>query len=99
MISEIAILDVKDGEAAVFEIALSEAAALFKRAKGCLAFRLECSLEIPGRYWLIVHWETLEDHVVHFRNSDDHSAWHRLVRPHLALAPVLEHGRIVIPSF
>jgi heme-degrading monooxygenase HmoA len=99
LISEIAILDVKDGEALAFEAALSEAAPLFKRAKGCLAFRLERSVEIPLRYWLIIYWETLEDHVVHFRNSDDHAQWHGLVRPHLAAAPVVEHGHIVIPAF
>ena len=99
MISEIAILDVKDGETLAFEAAVSKAAPLFKRARGCLAFRLERSLEIPSRYWLTVHWQTLDDHVLHFRNSDDHAQWHRFVRHHLAAAPLVEHGEIVIPAF
>jgi len=99
VISEIAILDVKPDAALAFEAALSKAAPLFKRARGCLAFRLECSMEVPFRYWLIIHWETLEDHVVHFRNSVDHAEWHRLVRHHLAAAPLVEHGRTVIAAF
>ena len=99
MISEIAVLDVKAGEELAFETAVTRAAPLFKRARGCLALRLECSLEVPSRYWLIVHWETVEDHVVHFRHSDDHAEWHRLVRHHLAIAPVVEHGCTVIKSF
>jgi heme-degrading monooxygenase HmoA len=99
VISEIAFLDVGAGSELAFEAAVSAAAPLFKRARGCLTFRLECSLEVPSRYWLIVHWETVEDHVVHFRNSDDHAEWHRRVRHHLAVPPVVEHGRAVISSF
>jgi len=99
VISEIALLDVKAGAELAFEGAVSQAVALFKRAKGCISFRLECSLEVPSRYWLIVHWETLEDHIVHFRNSDDHAEWHRLVRHHLADLPVVEHGRFIIAGF
>lgn len=99
MISEIALLDVKPGEALAFEGAVSQAVALFKRARGCISFRLECSLEVPSRYWLIVHWEMVEDHIVHFRNSDDHAEWHRLVRHHLAEVPVVEHGRVIIAGF
>ncbi len=99
MISEIAILDVKAGEELAFEAAVLQAVALFKRARGCISFRLQRSLEVPSRYWLIVDWETVEDHIVHFRNSDDHAEWHRLARRHLAVAPAVEHGRIVIPGF
>lgn len=99
MISEIAVLDVRAGEELAFEAAVSRAVPIFKRARGCLGLRLECSLEVASRYWLIVNWETVEDHVVHFRHSDDHAEWHRLVRHHLATAPVVEHGRAVIPSF
>ncbi len=71
MILEIAQITVKAGMENRFEAGVAEAKPLFQRAKGCLSMELVRSVEFPGRYRLLVGWETLENHTVDFRNSDD----------------------------
>src|SRR6478736_1131025 len=69
MILEIAQIDVKPGMEAEFEAAVSKAAPIFKRAKGCKFMTLQRSHETPQRYRLFVQWETLENHTKDFRES------------------------------
>lgn len=99
MIFEIAIIEVKAGEEAAFEAAAAKAVPLFKRAKGCHSMELQRSIEMPSRYRLVVKYETLEDHTVHFRNSEDFQEWRRLVGPHFASPPVVEHTQTVLTGF
>ena len=80
MILEIAQIDVKPGMEAEFEAGVAKAAPLFRRAKGCGGLELQRSIEKPNRYRLLVRWETLEDHTVAFRGSDDFQEWRRLLR-------------------
>ena len=47
------------------------------------------------RYLLFVQWETLEDHIVHFRNSENFAEWRRLAGPHFAAPPRVEHYEVV----
>lgn len=48
---------------------------------------------------LVVAWDRLEDHTVHFRNSDDFQAWRRLVGDCFAEAPTVEHLSLVASYF
>jgi quinol monooxygenase YgiN len=91
MIIELAEIDVLPGHGAQFEAAVAEAMPYFLRSQGCHRIKLHRSLEQPMRYRLIVHWETLEDHMVEFRNSDSFVQWRRLVGPHFASTPRIEH--------
>ena len=91
MVTEIAQIDVKPGLEAEFEAGVAKAAPLFKRAKGCRALGLQRSLEKPRRYRLVVQWETLEDHTVAFRGSDDFQEWRRLVSHCFEAPPEVEH--------
>lgn len=93
MIWEIAEIDVKPGEEAAFEAAAAKAVPLFKGAKGCHGMQIQRSVEHPGRYRLVVDWETIEDHTVGFRGSEAFQEWRRLVGPHFAEAPRVEHTR------
>ena len=99
MVTEIAQIDVKPGSEAAFEAAVTEAAPLFQRAKGCRAMRLERSLEKPQRYRLVVEWETLENHTVDFRESADFQEWRRLAGPHFASPPDVEHVAVAVAGF
>jgi heme-degrading monooxygenase HmoA len=98
MILEIAQIDVKPGLEAEFEAGVTKAAPLFKRAKGCRGMNLQRSIEKPGRYRLIVKWETLENHTVDFRGSEDFAAWRALVGPYFAAPPEVEHTVTVLTS-
>jgi heme-degrading monooxygenase HmoA len=98
MIYEIAEIEVKPGEEAAFEAGVQKAAPLFERAKGCKGMELQRTIEKPSKYRLVVKWETVEDHMVHFRGSDDFQEWRKLVGPYFVSAPVVEHTQVVISS-
>lgn len=95
MVYEIATIDVKDGSEAAFEAAVKEAAPYFQKARGCSGLSLERSVEQPSRYYLVVTWASVEDHMVHFRNSPDFQEWRRLASPHFAAPPTVEHTSVV----
>lgn len=99
MILEIAQIDVKPGREADFEAKVAEAAPLFKRAKGCLGMELQRSIEKPGRYRLLVQWQTLENHTVDFRESDDFQTWRGLVGDCFAAPPDVEHTTLAVKGF
>jgi heme-degrading monooxygenase HmoA len=99
MIFEIAEIEVKPGEETLFEAGVAKALPLFKRAKGCHGMELQRSVEKPSKYRLVVKWETVEDHMVHFRGSDDFQEWRKLAGPHFASPPVVEHTHTVVAGF
>jgi heme-degrading monooxygenase HmoA len=70
-----------------FEAAVAKARPLFLRAKGGKGFELHKSIEKPQRYRLMAQWETLENHTVDFRGSEDFTAWRALVGQYFAAPP------------
>ncbi len=99
MILEIAQIDVSAGKEADFEAGVQNAVPLFKRAKGCKSMTLQRSHEKPSRYRLFVQWETLENHIVDFRESADFQEWRKLVGPYFASPPDVEHVKEVLSGF
>jgi quinol monooxygenase YgiN len=98
MIIETARIDIKPGSEKDFEAAVAEAVPLFRAAKGCHGIQLQRSIEHPSRYFLIVQWETLEDHTVAFRNSEAFARWRALVGPHFAGPAEVQHVQAVLAS-
>ena len=96
MITEIAQIDVKPGTEKDFEAAVAKARPLFLRAKK--GFELHKSIEKPSRYRLLAKWETLENHTVDFRGSEDFAAWRGLVGQYFASPPEVEHTHTVLAS-
>jgi heme-degrading monooxygenase HmoA len=96
MIHEVASVLIKPGMGEKFEQSFALAVPLFKRAKGYKSIRLERSVEVPLRYLIVIGWETLEDHVIGFRNSDDHRQWRELVGDLFAAPPSVDHTEIVV---
>ncbi len=99
MIFEIAEIEVKPGEEAAFEAGVAQAVPLFRRAKGCHGMELQRGVEKRTKYRLVVKWETLEDHTVHFRGSEDFQEWRRLVSPYFVSGPVVEHTSVAVAGF
>src|ERR1700745_4351770 len=91
MITEIAQIDVKPGSEKDFEAAAAKARAAFGRSKGFHGFELQKSIEKPQRYRLMVKWETLENHTVDFRGSENFAEWRALVGQYFASPPGVEH--------
>jgi heme-degrading monooxygenase HmoA len=98
MITEIAQIDVKPGTEKDFEAAVAKARPLFLRAKGGKGFELHKSIEKPSRYRLMAKWETLENHTVDFRGSEDFTAWRALVGQYFAAPPEVEHTEAVVTT-
>src|SRR4051812_21080238 len=98
MITEIAQIEVKEGMEAAFEAAVTEAKAVFKRARGFLQLELHRSIEKPQRYRLMVEWATLENHTVDFRGSENFTQWRALVGSFFASPPEVEHTNTVVKS-
>jgi len=99
MYLEIATLNVKPGLEDEFEAGVEKAAIFFRRAKGCQGMELRRSKEYPGRYRFLVKWDEVDDHLVHFRNSDDFRTFRGLVGHCFADAPGVEHTVEVLKAF
>lgn len=95
MVTEIAQIDVKPGMEAEFEAGVKKATPIFYRAIGCMGLSLNRSVEKPQRYRLMVQWDSLENHTVDFRNSDDFKLWRECVQHCFAGTPEVEHTTTV----
>jgi quinol monooxygenase YgiN len=96
MIHEIAILSIHIGQEQAFEAGVAQAVPLFLRAKGCSGLQLQRCIEEPQTYRLYVQWETLENHTVDFRESEDFQQWRKLVGSYFSAAPQVTHVQPVI---
>lgn len=99
MVLESAEILIKPGMEAEFEAAVRQAAPLFQRARGCAGMQLQRGIENPRAYRLLVRWETVEDHTVHFRGSEDFQEWRRLVGNCFDGPPDVTHLDTVFEGF
>ncbi|MBK8628807.1 MAG: antibiotic biosynthesis monooxygenase [Sphingomonadales bacterium] len=99
MITEIALITIDPSKAAEFEAAVAKAAPVFQRAAGCHGMSLERGIEDPSKYWLRVLWETVDHHLVTFRQSDDFQVWRGHAGPFFAHPPQVEHSEAVAVHF
>ena len=91
MILEAVFLPVVSGREQDFEAAFREAPPIIASMKGYVSHQLQRCLETPGKYLLLVQWETLEDHTVGFRSSPEYQEWKRLLHHFYDPFPVVEH--------
>lgn len=91
MILETAFLHIRPGETAAFEIAMAEARHIIGAADGFRAMEVRRCLADDHRYLLLVSWETLEDHVIGFRESDRYQKWRALLHHFYDPFPTVAH--------
>jgi len=96
MIHEIATITIDSAKAAEFESAVESAKPYFESASGYVSFSLQKSIENAGRYLLIVGWDSVDAHMVDFRNSDGFQVWRTLVGGFFVSPPSVEHTATVI---
>lgn len=96
VILEVALLNVRPGEGAAFEQAFADAQVIIASMGGYLSHQLQRSLETPGKYLLLVHWQRVEDHTVGFRQSTGYQEWRRLLHHFYSPPPVVEHFEAVL---
>jgi len=91
MILEVATLDVKPGSEAEFEKSFAQAQTIISAMKGYISHELRRCVEDSSRYILLVKWETLEDHTVGFRESEEYQQWRALLHHFYDPFPTVEH--------
>ena len=91
MILEVAILNVKTGQETHFEAAFTTASSIIASMKGYKRHELRRCLEIANQYVLLVEWDTLEDHTIGFRGSEQYQEWRRLLHHFYDPFPTVEH--------
>lgn len=96
MIHEIATITIDPARAADFEAAVLAAKPHFEAAKGFVSFALERSIETPEVYHLVVGWESVEAHMVDFRESEGFQHWRSLASPFFVNPPSVGHVAKVI---
>jgi quinol monooxygenase YgiN len=95
MITEIATIMIDPARAEAFEAALGSAGPVIKAAEGSHSMALERVIEHPGKYLLRVEWDTVDHHMVTFRESDGFRQWRALVGEFFVGTPVVEHSELV----
>ncbi len=91
MVLEHAVISVRPGTAHDFEGAMRRARSVIAASHGFLSLELHRGVETPDRYLLLVEWETLEDHMVGFRESDAFVEWRKLIGPYFESPPLVDH--------
>ena len=98
MILEVATLDVKPNQVDAFETAFAEAQQIISSMTGYVSHQLQKCVENPNRYILLVNWQTLEDHTIGFRESDEYQEWRALLHNFYDPFPSVEHYTSVFNS-
>ena len=91
MVIERAVIDVNPGDEERFAQALRDASKVVAESRGFRSISAARGVEEPGRFLLLIEWDTLEDHTVGFRGSERFTRWRELIGPYFAAPPAVEH--------
>jgi heme-degrading monooxygenase HmoA len=92
MIVEVADFRVQAARRAEFITAMTSAITrLLSQSKGYVSHQILACHESDHRVLLIVHWQTLEDHTVGFRESPAFIEWRSIIGPYFEQTPQVEH--------
>jgi heme-degrading monooxygenase HmoA len=99
MVLEVADIRVPQGSEAEAEAAIVRGLdEVLSRARGYVRHELRRGVESPTRYLLLIEWESVDDHVVGFRESPAYDEWSAIVRPFFASPPSVEHFELAASS-
>jgi quinol monooxygenase YgiN len=96
MITEIVYIAVDPIRGADFEAAVASAQSAFRAAEGCHSVTLERVIEEPGQYRLLVEWDSVDHHMVKFRQSDGFKEWRAHAGPFFLGTPRVEHSETAV---
>jgi heme-degrading monooxygenase HmoA len=99
MILEVADIRIDPARQAEFDEAIVRGlTTVVAQARGFRGYKVNKSLESPGRVLLMIYWDTLEDHTEAFRGGPLFAQWRAIVGPFFAAPPVVEHFTLVSKS-
>jgi len=96
VILEVAVLNVKQGTGSQFEEAFREASKIIREMRGYISHQLLRCIESDDKYLLLVHWHTVSDHEIGFRQSEQYQHWKKLLHHFYEPFPTVEHYASVL---
>ena len=94
MILEVAILNIRPGQNALFETAFAQAQTIISASPGYVSHQLQKCLEIETQYILLVQWESVEAHEIGFRQSAGYQEWKNLLHHFYDPFPAVHHYQL-----
>ncbi|QNK86270.1 antibiotic biosynthesis monooxygenase [Sporosarcina sp. resist] len=91
MILEAVMLQVKEDMEAEYEEAFRGASEIISSMKGYISHELQRCMEVKRKYLLLVQWDTLEDHTIGFRQSNEYQEWKKKLHKFYDPFPTVEH--------
>lgn len=91
MIYEHAYLRINAANQATFEQAAPKVRAILLSAEGCREVLISKSVDEPDAYLLLVGWDSIEDHLERFPDSEQGAALGDLIGGLFASEPVVKH--------
>lgn len=92
MVTEFAQFEIKPGMEKDFIAGVEKSKPLFLASEGCFGMGLQRSIEEPQKFMLMVQWESVDAHLVTFRESAAYQQWRANVGHCFAAAPFVWHG-------
>jgi heme-degrading monooxygenase HmoA len=99
MIHELAQFTIIEERAEEFEQMMLQARQVIARSPGFISIEYWRGIERPQVYTLLIAWDSVDDHLVGFRQGGLYSEWAALTRPFFAGDPSVEHFQPVEASF
>ncbi len=99
MILEHVDIRIHPGQQAAFDEAILRGVnTVIAHAKGFRGFKVNKCIESPERYILMLFWDSVDDHMVGFRQSPAFAEWRAIVGPFFASPPMMEHFNLLAKS-
>ena len=99
MILELADIRIQPGKQAEFDEAIKRGVeTVAALSKGYRGYKINKCIESPERYVLMIFWDTVENHMVDFREGPLFPQWRAIVGPYFAAPPMVEHFSLLAES-
>ena len=95
MILEVAIMKIKPDLISKFEAVFPKAAAISASAPGYISHELQRCVETKGKYFYLIRWESIEAHMVNFRQSPRREEFRKLLGEFWVEPNITEHFEAV----
>jgi quinol monooxygenase YgiN len=95
MVTEFALIEIKPGMEDAFIEGAAKSRPVFLAAEGCF-MGVQRSVEEPSKFLLMVQWESVDAHMVIFRESTGFQQWRGNVGHCFTVPPVVWHGETVV---
>jgi heme-degrading monooxygenase HmoA len=98
MILESAVLQIRTGQSAAFELAFREAQSIIASTPGYISHELQRCLEREDHYLLLVRWVNVAAHEEGFRKSERYRDWKKLLHHYYDPFPTVLHYESALGS-